>query len=373
MPVSWLLAPTKGIALPDRDYYLKPDPPSLELRKAYVAHVTKMFELAGEPAARARTDTDAVLKIETALAKASLDVVARRDPASFNHKMSLQQLEALTPSFNWSVYLKQAAAPAPQHYLVVPDFYKGLETQLKTVPLDQWKAYLRWHVLHSSAPLLSDAFVNEDFNFFGSKLTGQKEITPRWRRCTSRIDTDLGEALGQAYVQRAFSPEAKQRMLKMVDALDAALARDIQQLDWMTPTTKQQAAAKLKAIEDKIGYPDHWRDYSSVSIVRGDLLGDALRSSEFEFHRQLNKIGKPVDRGEWGMTPPTVNAYYDPQLNTINFPAGILQPPFFDPTKDDAVNYGAIGMVIGHEIIHGFDDQGRKFDAKGNLRDWWTA
>jgi len=367
------IADQGGISLPERDYYLKSDPHSVELRKAYIAHVTKMLELAGEPAAQAATDGNTVLRIETALAKVSMDVVARRDPANFKHKLSLEQLQALTPSFQWNAYLKEAGAPAPQHYLVTPDFYKGLETQRKTVPLAQWKTYLRWHVIHASAPLLSDAFVNEDYNFFGRTLIGQKENTPRWRRCTNRIDTDLGEALGQAFVEKAFGPEAKQRMLKMVRALEDALGRDIQQLDWMSSTTKQQAEVKLRAIEDKIGYPDHWRDYSSVNIVRGDLVGDAFRSSEFEFHRQLNKIGKPVDRTEWGMTPPTVNAYYDSQLNTINFPAGMLQPPYFDPALDDAVNFGAIGSVIGHELTHGFDDQGRKFAPNGDLKDWWTA
>ena len=332
-----------------------------------------MFELAGEPAAHATADANTVLQIETALAKSSMDVVSRRDPANFNHKLSLQQLQALTPSFKWSVYLKETGAPAPDHYLVTPNFYKGLEVQLKTVPLAKWKTYLRWNLMHASAPLLSDAFVNEDFSFFGHTLVGQKEPTPRWRRCTNRIDSDLGEALGQAFVQHTFSPEAKQRMLKMVSALKVALGQDIEQLDWMTPATKQQAETKLHAIEDKIGYPDHWRDYSSVNIVRGDLVGDAFRASEFEFHRQLNKIGKPVDREEWGMTPPTVNAYYDSQLNTINFPAGILQPPYFDVNMDDAVNFGAIGAVIGHEMTHGFDDQGRKFAPNGDLRDWWTA
>jgi len=366
------IADQGGISLPERDYYLKSDPHSVALRKAYVAHVTKMFKLAGEPSPRAAADANTVLHIETALAKASMAVVTRRDPANFNHKLSLEQLQALTPSFNWSVYLKQAGAPAPDHYLVTPIFYKGLEIQLKTVPLAQWRTYLRWNILHASAPLLSDAFVNEDFNFFGQKLIGQKENTPRWRRCTNRVDTDLGEALGQAYVQRAFGPEAKQRMLKMVKALEEALSRDIQQLDWMTPTTKQQAEVKLRAIEGKIGYPDHWRDYSSIEVVRGDLVGDAFRSSDFEFHRQLNKIGKPVDRTEWTMTPPTVNAYYDSQLNTINFPAGMLQPPYFDVNMDDAANFGAIGAVIGHELTHGFDDQGRKFAPNGDLKDWWT-
>jgi putative endopeptidase len=362
-----------GLGLPDRDYYLKDDAESTDTRKQYQAHVQKMLELIGEAPAQASPDAKVVTDMETALAKSSMDLVKRRDPANLNHKLTREQLRALAPSFLWDDYLKPIGAPSTAHYLVLtPDFYKGLDQLITSQSLDNWKTYLRWHLIHDSASILGEPFVQENFNFYGQKLLGQKQIRPRWRRCVSYVDRDLGEALGQAYVERAFGPESKQRMLKMVHALETALGQDIEQLDWMTPTTKKEAIAKLKKIEDKIGYPNKWRDYSNLQIVRGDALGNVYRSGGFELHRQLAKIGKPVDRGEWLMTPPTVNAYYDPQLNTINFPAGILQPPFFDNDMEDAINFGAIGAVIGHEMTHGFDDQGRKFDPNGNLRDWWT-
>ena len=362
-----------GLGLPDRDYYLKDDAESAETRKQYQAHVQKMLQLTGEAPGQASADSKTVLDMETALAKSSMDIVKRRDPANLNHKLTRQQLRALTPSFSWDDYLRLIAAPTTAHYLVLtPDFYKGLEQLIAGQSLDSWKTYLRWHLVHDSASVLGEPLVQENFNFYGRKLLGQKQIRPRWRRCVSYVDRDLGEALGQAYVERAFGPESKQRMLKMVHALETALGNDIEQVDWMTPATKKEAIAKLKKIEDKIGYPNKWRDYSGLNIVRGDALGNVYRSSDFELRRQLAKIGQPVDRGEWLMTPPTVNAYYDPQLNTINFPAGILQPPFFDNDMEDAVNFGAIGAVIGHELTHGFDDEGRKFDADGNLRDWWT-
>ncbi|HZQ18146.1 MAG TPA: M13 family metallopeptidase [Terriglobales bacterium] len=363
-----------GLGLPDRDYYTRDDAKSTEVRQQYATHIQKMLALLGEDPEQASADAKVVMDMETALAKASMDIVKRRDPANMNHKMTLQQLQALTPDFSWNDYLKAVNAAPTDHYLVLtPDFYKGLNQLIDSQSLDNWKIYLRWHLVNNSASLLSKPFVDEHFDFFGRKLFGEKEQQPRWRRCTRYIDRDLGEALGQAYVQKAFSPEEKQRTLKLVHELEASLGSDIQQLDWMSPETKKQALVKLHAIEDKIGYPNHWRDYSSVNIVRGDALGDAYRSGEFELRRQMDRIGKPVDRGEWLMTPPTVNAYYDPQLNTINFPAGILQPPFFDNNVDDAVNLGAIGMIIGHELTHGFDDEGSKFDPQGNLRNWWTA
>lgn len=362
-----------GLSLPDRNYYLADDPKSVETREQYVAHVQKMFEAMGENATQAAADAKVILNMETALAKASMDIVKRRDPANLNHKLTAQELRALTPDFSWDKYLKAIQSPPTVHYLVAtPDFYKGMNQLIVGESLDNWKTYLRWHLLHASANLLSNPFVQANFDFYNRTLAGQKEIRPRWRRCVAAVDRDLGEALGQAYVARTFGPESKQRMLAMVDALEHALTSDIQQLDWMTPATKKEALVKLNKIKDKIGYPNKWRDYSSLNIVRGDNLGNAFRSSEFEFNRQLAKIGKPVDRTEWLMTPPTVDAYYDPQLNTINFPAGILQPPFFDEQMPDTVNYGAIGAVIGHELTHGFDDQGRKFDPNGNLRDWWT-
>ncbi|HEX4487294.1 MAG TPA: M13 family metallopeptidase [Terriglobales bacterium] len=362
-----------GLGLPDRDYYFKNDEKSVQTRKDYVAHLEKTFALLGEDSAKSAADAKVVMEMETALAKSSMDIVKRRDPANLNHKMTLAEMAALTPNFPWNDYLKGIGAPATAHYLIyTPDFFKGMNALIVSAPLDQWKTYLRWQLVVNSSSLLSTAFADEHFDFYGRKLIGQKEQRPRWRRCVQAVDRDLGEALGQAYVDRTFGADGKERMLKLVNAIEASMGQDIEQLDWMTPATKKEALAKLHKIEDKIGYPDHWRDYSSVKIVRGDALGNAYRSSEFEFKRQLAKIGKPVDRGEWGMTPPTVNAYYDPQMNSVNFPAGILQPPFFDKTMGDEVNYGAVGAVIGHELTHGFDDEGRQFDPNGNLRDWWT-
>ncbi len=362
-----------GLGLPDRDYYLKTDPKSVEILKQYQAHVQKMFQLLGESHPEAATDAELVMNIETALAKGSLDRVSRRDPQKVYHKLSKRQLAALSPSFSWPKYFEGVGAPPIENLNVaVPEFFKQMQTLLNATRLQGWKTYLRWHLLHATAPLLSTPLVNENFNFYGKTLTGAKEIRPRWKRCVDSTDRELGEALGQEYVELAFGAEGKQRTLKMVQALEKALARDITDLPWMTPATKQQALEKLHAITNKIGYPDNWRDYSSVKIVRGDALGNSERASAFEFKRQLAKIGKPVDRTEWQMTPPTVNAYYDPQMNNINFPAGILQPPFYDNPMDDAVNFGGIGAVIGHELTHGFDDEGRQFDPQGNLRDWWT-
>ncbi len=361
-----------GLGLPDRDYYLKQDPQSVELRKQYMAHVQKMFELLGEAAQQAAANAAVVMEIETGLAKSSLDLVSRRDPEKTYHKMSEQELATLTPSFRWPKYFVDVGAPpAGSLNVVVPEFFKQMQTLIEQTSLDRWKTYLRWHLVHASAPLLPEAFVQENFNFYGRTLRGAKELRPRWKRCVTYTDNNLGEALGQKYVERTFGAEGKQRTLKMVKELERALGQDIQQLTWMTPATKQKALEKLHAITNKIGYPDKWRDYSSVKIVRGDALGNDWRATEFEFHRQVNKIGKPVDRQEWDMTSPTVNAYYNPQMNNINFPAGILQPPFYDNKIDDAVNFGGIGAVIGHELTHGFDDVGRQFDAEGNLKDWW--
>jgi putative endopeptidase len=363
-----------GLSLPNRDYYLKTDDQSKEILNKYRAHVKKMFILAGESDAQASSDAGTVLELETALAQAQMDNVKRRDPKNINNKMSLAQVRELAPSIDWDAYLKAVKAPASDHYIVTsPDFFRAEDKLIKDHPLAHWQAYMRWQLISRSAPLLTKAIVDENFDFFARTLAGAQELQPRWRRCVRAADRDLGEALGQAYVDRAFPPESRARTIQMVHAIETALTSDIQGLDWMSPETKQQAVVKLKGIEDKIGYPKRWRDYSSVQITRDSYLSNVSQASSFEFERWAAKVGKPVDRSEWTMTPPTINAYYDPQLNTINFPAGILQPPFFDPAKDDAVNYGAIGMVIGHEIIHGFDDQGRKFDAHGNLRDWWTA
>jgi endothelin-converting enzyme/putative endopeptidase len=308
------------------------------------------------------------------MAKVAMDNVSRRDPKKLNNKMSLDQLQALTPSLDWKRYLALVGAPAPHHYLVTsPEFFKGLEQLIQQHPLEHWQAYLRWHLLHGSAPYLAKPFVDENFDFYSHTLVGAPQQLPRWRRCVRAADNYLGEALGQAYVERAFPPESKRQAVELVHDVEAALDRDIDSLDWMTPVTKKEAQKKLQAIEDKIGYPDHWRDYSSVAITRDSYLHNVHAATAFELHRQLAKVGKPVDRGEWTMTPPTINAYYDAQLNTINFPAGILQPPSFERQADAAVNYGGIGAAIGHEITHGFDDEGRQFDARGNLHDWWTA
>jgi len=363
-----------GLSLPNRDYYLNTDEKSKELLTQYRAHIQKMFVLVGESESQAAADAGTVIELETAMAQAQMDNVKRRDPKNINNKMSLAQVRALAPSIDWDSYLKAVQAPPSDHYIVTsPDFFRAEEKLLAAHPLAHWQTYLRWQAIHHSAPYLTKALADENFDFFAHTLAGAEQQLPRWRRCVHAADRDLGEALGQAYVDRAFPPESKARTLEMVHAIETALGGDIQSLNWMSPATKQQAIVKLKGIEDKIGYPSHWRDYSSVKVVRDSYLNNVAQASSFEFERWIAKIGKPVDRGEWTMTPPTINAYYDPQLNTINFPAGILQPPFFDPKQDDAVNFGAIGMVIGHEIIHGFDDQGRKFDAHGNLHDWWTA
>jgi putative endopeptidase len=362
-----------GIGLPDRDFYFREDAKSVELRQQYVAHVTRMFELMGDKPDVAKAHADTVMRIETALAQGSLDNVSRRDPEKQYHKMTKQELQALTPAFRWNEYLTASGAPAFQSVNVAwPDFLKALNAQLQTTSLDDWKTYLTWHLLHAKATMLPSKFLEENFDFYGKTLTGAKEMRPRWKRCVDYTDGALGEALGQKFVERTFGKEGKARTVAMVDRLEKAVGQDIQALPWMTAATKQKAMAKLDAIKNKIGYPDHWRDYSSVIIKRDDALGNAARADQFEFQRQLNKIGKPVDRGDWDMTPPTVNAYYDPLMNDINFPAGILQPPFFDNDMDDAVNYGGIGMVIGHELTHGFDDEGSQFDGAGNLKDWWT-
>jgi putative endopeptidase len=362
-----------GLGLPERDYYFKDDAKSKELREKYVQHVTNMFVLAGDSKDKAAAKAKAVMTLETALAKASMDVTSRRDPQKVYHKMSVQELGALSPAFDWNRYIK--GIPAPQFdalNVAVPEFVKGFNGVIQATSLDDIKAYLQWHALHDAHTFLPKKFVDENFEFYGKTLTGQAEIQPRWKRCVNVVDGDLGEALGKAYVDRAFGPQAKERMLAMVKNLEGAMHRDILDLPWMTEATKKQALVKLAAITNKIGYPDKWRDYSTVQIERSDLLGNDVRATAFEVHRQLQKIGKPTDKAEWGMTPPTVNAYYNPLENNINFPAGILQPPFFDMKVDEAINYGGIGAVIGHEMTHGFDDEGRQFDAEGNLKDWWT-
>jgi len=362
-----------GLGLPDRDYYTKADPKSQELRAKYLAHVQKMFELLGDKPDAAASEAQTVMRIETALANGSLTRVERRDPKNRDHKMTSGDLEKITPEFQWETYFTKVGVPPPFSLNVTaPGFFKAMNDELREEALDDWKTYLRWHLVNAAAPHLSSAFLSEDFAFFGKTLHGQQELKPRWKRCTEEVDRNLGEALGQAYVEKYFSAESKQQALKMVKEIETAMEQDINTLPWMSPATKQQALVKLHSMANKIGYPDKWRDYSKLEIVRGDEMGNVERAHKFEFKRELAKIGKPVDRGEWFMTPPTVNAYYNSQMNDINFPAGVLQPPAFDPKSDAAPNYGDTGGTIGHELTHGFDDQGRKFDAQGNLRDWWT-
>ncbi len=362
-----------GLGLPDRDYYTKEDEKSKQLRQQYLAHVQKMFELLGDKPEVAASEAQTVMRIEAVLAKGSMTRVERRDPKALDHKMASSELQKLSPQFHWNVYFAKVGIPSLSSLNVsAPNFFKALNDELEKDSLADWKTYLRWHLVHADAPFLSTPLVNENFAFYGKTLRGQEELQPRWKRCTEGADDDLGEALGQAYVAKYFSPEAKEQALKMVKEIETAMQQDIEALPWMSATTKQQALIKLHGVANKIGYPDKWRDYSRLDIIRGDELGNIDRSRKFEFNRQLAKIGKPVDRGEWDMTPPTVNAYYNPQMNDINFPAGVLQPPAFDPTSDAAPNYGDTGGTIGHELTHGFDDEGRQFDAKGNLRDWWT-
>jgi putative endopeptidase len=363
-----------GLGLPDRDYYLKDDEKSVEIRKQYLAHVQKMLELLGDPADRAAAEAKVVMDIETALAKGSLDRTSQREPEKIYHKMSTKELAELNPSFGWQTYLEGIGAPPLQSLNVAePEFFKLFDATLKSTSLDDWKTYLRWHAVHSNATILPTAFVIENFNFYGKTLQGTKELAPRWKRCVRAATSDLGEAIGQIYVAETFGAEGKERTLKMVNALEKALGNDIQTLSWMGDDTKQQALVKLKAITNRIGYPDKWKDYSALKIVRGDALGNSQRSNTFAFQRDLNKVGKPVDKGDWPYPPMTVNASYNPLQNNITFPAGILQPPFFDNQADDAMNYGAIGAAIGHELTHGFDDEGAKFDPDGNLKDWWTS
>lgn len=362
-----------GLTLPDRDYYLKDDPKSGDIREKYVTHVQKMFELLGYTQERAQAAAKTVMAVETALAKPAADRVSRRNPLTRNHPTEIMAFISSAPSFNWIGYARAMGLPRVQRLNVAnPDYFKAFDKIFQETSLDDVKTYLTWHLLHGQAAALPKAFEEEDFDFFQRTLSGVKEMKPRWKRCVSSVDADLGEALGQKYVELAFGPEAKQRMSTLIGNLETALEKDIKTLDWMTDETKTRALAKLKAVQNKVGYPEKWIDYTKLQIRAGDYLGNSLRSNAFNQRRELEKIGKAPDPKEWHMSPPTVNAYYMPMENNINFPAGILQPPFFDPKLDDAVNYGGIGAVIGHEITHGFDDQGRRFDAEGNLKDWWT-
>jgi putative endopeptidase len=362
-----------GLTLPDRDYYFKQDPKSVQLRGWFEWHLAKMLGLMGATPAQAAKDAATIVRLETALAAVSMDRVSRRDPVNVYHPMKTAELEALAPGFGWAEYLAATGAPKSPWLVVSSTSHaKGFAALAASEPLEDWKTYLRWRVLAGSASQLPKAFVEESFDFGGRKLSGAKELKPRWKRCVELVDGRLGHDLGRRYYETTFGEEGRARMAELIAALRVAMRKDIESLDWMTPATKRKALAKLATFEEKIGGPKKWRAYEGVVIDRKDFMGSVRSAAAYERRRQLNKIGKPVDREEWGMTPPTVNAYYNPQLNQIVFPAGILQPPFFDHAGDPAFNFGGIGAVIGHEITHGFDDQGRKFDAKGNLADWWT-
>ena len=362
-----------GLGLPDRDYYLLDNPRMQKIRQDYIAHMSRMFQLSGDTQEKAAAEAQAVMAIETALAQGSMSRTDRRDPAKRYHIMTLADLEKLTPDFHWQSYLHGIDMGTFQTLNVsYPQFFTTMNAQINTQSLEAWKSYLRWRALHGAARWMSDPFVQENFKFFSGELLGQQELAPRWKRCTQATDEGLGEAVGQDWVKKYFSPEKKANMLALVNALEAALHQDIEQLPWMSDDTKKKALEKLALIRNKIGYPEHWRDYSTLEVKRDDLLGNIARAGTFEDRRNLNKLGKPVDETEWHMTPPTVNAYYSQSNNDINFPAGILQPPFYDYSKDAAVNFGGIGVVIGHEMTHGFDDQGSKYDGHGNVVEWQT-
>jgi putative endopeptidase len=363
-----------GLSLPDRDYYLVDSARFSTIRAQYIEHLKKMFTLAGDTPEQAAKEAAAVMEIETAMAKASTSRTDLRQPENRYHMYTLVDFEKLTPAFDWGAYFDTVGIG---HFdslnVATPDFFKALNGLIQSEPVEAWKSYLRWHTLHGQAANLPKAFFDENFDFFGRTLQGQKEPIARWKQCSSMTDVALGEAVGQDWVKQNFPPAAKDSMDKLVASLEKSLGDDIKTLPWMSDATKKAAEEKLALIRNKIGYPEKWRDYSSVKVNRSDLIGNAHRSIVYERNYNFAKLGKPVDEKEWGMTPPTVNAYYDPSFNDINFPAGILQPPFFDFTVDPAVNFGGIGVVIGHEMTHGFDDEGSQYDGKGNLREWQTA
>ena len=362
-----------GIGLPDRDYYFRTDEKSVETRRQYVAHLLKVFELLGDSTEVAGKRAEAVMKIETALAKGSLDSVARRDPTAVYHRLTVKELISLAPDFDWEKFFEGVGVPGIKSLDVsIPPFMRAMESVIVESSLDDLKSYLTVTLLTDRSLILPTKYQEETFDFYGRTLAGAKEMRARWKRCTDSTDNALPDALGERFVEKTLGEEGMKRTHEMVAAIEKSLGQDIQSLSWMTPKTKEQAMVKLRAIMNKVGTKEHWLDYATVRIVRGDAYGNLARTDEFELHRQLAKIGKPFDRSDWQMSQPTVNAYYDPQENDINFPAGILQPPFYDNKMDDAVNFGGIGAVIGHELTHGFDDQGRQYDAKGNLRDWWT-
>jgi putative endopeptidase len=364
-----------GLGLPERDYYFRTGEAAEKTRKQYVQHITNVLKLLGESDGEAASDAQKIFQLETSLAKVSLDITSRRNPKNVYHMTDVAELQKLTPALQWHELLLGSDFPdIAQLNVTNPDFFKGLNALIEATDMATIKAYLRWQLMNSTASVaLPKPFDDEHFDFYGRKLRGQPEQEARWKRCVQATDSALGEALGQVYVAQEFPATSKEAMLQMVHDIEKAMSQDIDSLDWMSPETKARAQAKLHAVADKIGYPDHWRDYSKLIVERDDAYGNAERAAVFENLREIAKIGKPVDRGEWGMSPPTVNAYYSPSMNDINFPAGILQPPFYDPKSTDAENYGHIGGIVGHELTHGFDDQGRLFDGSGNLSDWWTS
>ena len=362
-----------GLALPDRDYYLTADAKSVTLRQQYLAYIQQILTLAGEPAAQAATDAATILRLETALAKASLSRVDRRDPHKTYHPMTAVELAALAPAIDWLAYFRtEGVTVSGKLNVSQPEFMKAVQAELTTEPVDDLRTYLRFHLLDAASPFLAHPFEQAHFDFFGHTLRGIPAMLPRWKTCTRGADQYLGEALGQEFVRRTFSADMKAKTQHMTEQIETAMREEIETLPWMTSATKQEALRKLTAIRNKIGYPNMWRDYSALLITPTGYFDDVLRAVLFENDRQWHKLGKPVDRNEWGMTPPTVNAYFNPQMNDINFPAGVLQPPLYDAKLDDAPNYGNTGATIGHELTHAFDDEGRQFDDKGNLRDWWT-
>jgi endothelin-converting enzyme/putative endopeptidase len=362
-----------GLGLPDRDYYTKEDAKSKDVREKYVAHIAKVLELVGVKPEQAAKDASTILHIETELAKASLTRVERRNPYNTAHKMPLADIEKATPNFDWKTYLAGSGVGTVKIInLTQPKFFEAVNKLIESEPLADWKVYLEWHAVDSRSPFLSKAFVAESFNFYSKTLRGVQSQPPRWKRCVRGVDRDLGEALGQEFVRRTFSADTKEKTVDMTRRIETAMEQEIKALDWMSAPTKERALEKLHSVVNKVGYPDRWRDYTSVEVKPNDYFGNVSHATLFESKRELAKIGKPVDRGEWGMTPPTVNAYYNPQMNDINFPAGVLQPPLYDAKLDDAPSYGNTGSTIGHELTHAFDDEGAQFDAKGNLKNWWT-
>jgi endothelin-converting enzyme/putative endopeptidase len=362
-----------GLGLPDRDYYLKTDDKSAKLREQYRAYIVKLMGMLGEPESQAKADADAVMRIETELAKASLTRVDRRDPHKIYHKMTIAELQTAAPAFDWPAYFATQTVPGVASLNVSqPEFIRAVQIELTSEPVPALQAYLRFHLATAAAPSLSMPFQQVNFDFYSTTLRGIPTMPPRWRTCTRQVDGSLGEALGQEFVRRTFSAGTKAQAQRMTEQIETSMGQEIASLDWMSADTKKEALRKLHVIRNKIGYPDKWRDYTALTVKSDDHFGNVLRASQFEDAREWHKLGKPVDRDEWGMTPPTVNAYFNPQMNDINFPAGVLQPPLYDTKLDDAPNYGNTGSTIGHELTHAFDDEGRQFDSAGNLRDWWT-